>query len=341
MATLALALPGRHLLSSSKLKSEVRLIAMKPFTPLLCLCLTAMTCSRVPAQTVAQTNDQAIDPALGMSTLALWPAGAPQIAGTPTADLPTLTVFAPQKGKATGSAVIIAPGGAYLGLASNLEGRQVADWFTSLGMTAFVLKYRLGAKYLYPIPLEDAQRAVRLVRSLATTYGFAPDRLGFVGFSAGGHLAAATGTLFDAGKPDAADPLDRISSRPDFLVLGYAWLNAMQPSGQFITYCSLMKTIPPEVCKANETKYTPSLHVTAQTPTTFLYSTTDDRTVPVHASVDFYNALIAAQVPAELHIFRHGSHGSGMGAGSAALDQWPGLLEQWMRDQGLLTPIVP
>ena len=314
---------------------------MKLFTPLLCLCLIAVTTSRAPAQTVAQTNDQSIDPALGISTLPLWPAGAPQVAGTPTADLPTLTVFAPQKGKATGSAVIIAPGGAYLGLASNLEGRQVADWFTSLGMTAFVLKYRLGAKYLYPIPLEDAQRSVRLVRSLAATYGFAPDRIGFVGFSAGGHLAAATGTLFDAGKPGAADPLDRISSRPDFLVLGYAWLNAMQPSGQFITYCSLMKTIPPETCKANETKYTPSLHVTAQTPTTFLYSTTDDRTVPVHASVDFYNALIAAQVPAEMHIFRHGSHGSGMGAGSAALDQWPALLEQWLRDQGLITPTVP
>ncbi len=180
MAVLALALPGSHLPASSKLKSEVRPIAMKLFTPLLCLCLTAVTTSRAPAQTVAQTNDQAIDPALGISTLPLWPAGAPQVAGTPTADLPTLTVFAPQKGKATGSAVIIAPGGAYLGLASNLEGRQVADWFTSLGMTAFVLKYRLGAKYLYPIPLEDAQRSVRLVRSLATAYGFAPDRIGFV-----------------------------------------------------------------------------------------------------------------------------------------------------------------
>ena len=314
---------------------------MKLFTPLLSLFLIALPASNVPAQTVEPTSSLGLDPTLGISTLPLWSDGAPQIAGTPMADLPTLTVFAPQKGKATGSAVIIAPGGAYLGLASNLEGRQVADWFSSLGMTAFVLKYRLGARYLYPIPLQDAQRAVRLVRSLAKTYGYAPDRIGFVWFSAGSHLAAATGTLFDTGKPDAADPLDGTSDRPDFLVLGYAWLNAMQPSGQFITYCSLIKTIPPETCKENETKYTPSLHVTAQTPTTFLYSTTDDRTVPVHASIDFYNALIAAQVPAELHIFRHGSHGSGMGAGSAALDQWPVLLEQWMRDQGLLTSAVP
>src|ERR1700678_4383519 len=268
----------------------------------------------------AQT-EPTLDPGLGISTLQLWPAGAPEIAGTNAEDLPTLTVFLPQKGRGTGSAVIIAPGGAYLGLASNLEGRQVADWFTSQGMTAFVLRYRLGAKYLYPIPLQDAQRAVRLVRSLAATYGFLPDRIGFVGFSARGHFAAATGTLFDAGKPDSGDPVERLSSRPDFLVLGYPWLNAMQPSGHYITYCSVIETIPPASCKVDEQKYTPSLHVTSQTPTTFIYSTSDDHTVPISASVEFYNALIAAGVPAEMHIFRHGAHGSGMGAGVAALDQ--------------------
>ena len=279
------------------------------------------------------------DPGLGISTLQLWPAGAPEIAGTPAEDLPTLTVFLPQKGRNTGSAVIVAPGGSYLGLASNLEGRQVADWFTVRGMTAFVLKYRLGAKHLYPIPLEDAQRAVRLVRSLAAADGFSPYRVGMIGFSAGGHLTAAAGTLFDAGKPDAGDPVERLSDRPDFLVLGYPWLNAMQPSGNYITYCSRIPSIPSETCKLDEEKYTPSRHVTPQTPTTFIYSTTDDRTVPISASVDFYNALIAAGVPAELHIFRHGDHGSGMGLGNAALDLWPVLLEQWLRDQGLLTPL--
>jgi acetyl esterase/lipase len=298
----------------------------------LLLCLLA-------ARVVNAQADQALDPALNISTIPLWPSGAPQVEGTPPADLPTLTVFLPQKGRGTGSAVIVAPGGAYIGLASNLEGRQVADWFTSQGMTAFVLKYRMGAKYLYPIPLQDAQRAIRLVRSLAATYGFLPDRIGFTGFSAGGHLAAATGTLFDAGNPNAGDPLERLSSRPDFLVLGYPWLNAMQPSGNYITYCSVIKTIPPETCKLDEQKYTPSRHVTAQTPTTFIYSTSDDRTVPISASVDFYNALITAGVPAEMHIFRQGEHGSGMGAGSAALDQWPALLAQWLRDQGLLTPV--
>jgi acetyl esterase/lipase len=306
------------------------------FTSALCLLAIFLV---NPQHASAQAADPAVDAALGISTLQLWPSGAPELAGTPPTDLPTLTVFVPQKGNGTGSAVIIAPGGSYLGLASNLEGRQVADWFTARGVTAFVLKYRLGAKYLYPIPLEDAQRAVRLVRSLAKDYGFLPDHIGFVGFSAGGHLAAATGTLYDAGKPEAGDPLDRLSSRPDFLVLGYPWLNAMQPSGHYISYCSVIKSIPPETCKTDEQKYTPSLHVSAQTPSTFIYSTTDDRTVPISASVDFYNALITAGVPAELHIFRHGSHGSGLGAGSAALDLWPVLLEQWLRDQGLLTAV--
>ena len=296
----------------------------------LCLLAAVLGAPHGPAQV--------LDPALGISTIPLWPSDAPEVAGTEAADLPTLTVFLPQKGRGTGSAVVVAPGGSYLGLASNLEGRQVADWFTSRGLTAFVLKYRLGPKHLYPIPLQDAQRAVRLVRSSAASYGFLPDRIGFIGFSAGGHLAATTGTLFDTGKADARDPVERVSSRPDFLILGYPWLNAMQPSGHYITYCSMMKILPPETCKLDEQKYTPSLHVTAQTPTTFIYSTTDDRTVPISASVDFYNALIAAGVPAELHIFRHGEHGSGMGAGSAALDQWPVLLEQWLRDQGLLTP---
>jgi acetyl esterase/lipase len=311
------------------------------FAVVLCLLAAGLASApNAPAQVNGTQVEQSIDPALGISTLQLWPSGAPEVANTSPADLPTLTVFVPQKGKGTGSAVIVAPGGAYLRLASNLEGRQVADWLTARGVTAFVLKYRLGAQYLYPIPLQDAQRAIRLVRSSAATYGFAPDRIGFMGFSAGGHLAGATGTFFDAGKSDSSDPVERLSDRPDFLILGYPWLNAMQPSGNYITYCSRIPTVPPETCKLFEEKYTPSLHVTAQTPTTFIYSTTDDRTVPISASINFYNALIAAGVPVELHIFRHGEHGSGLGAGSAALDLWPVLLEQWMRDQGLFNPIA-
>jgi acetyl esterase/lipase len=297
------------------------------------ICLLSMSALQASAQTEAP-----IDPTLGISTMQLWPTGSPEVAGTDPADLPTLTVFVPQPGKGTGAAVVVAPGGAYLRLASNLEGRQVADWFTARGVTAFVLKYRLGAKYLYPIPLQDAQRAIQVVRSMATKYGYQPDKIGIIGFSAGGHLAAATGTFFEAGKPEAGDPIERLSNRPDFLVLGYPWLNAMQPSGNYITYCNRIPSIPAETCKLFEQKYTPSLHVSPQTPTTFIYSTSDDHTVPISASVDFYKALIAAGVPAEMHIFRQGSHGSGLGAGSSTLDQWPVLLEAWMRDQGLFTP---
>jgi acetyl esterase/lipase len=274
-----------------------------------------------------------VDQNLGITTIPLWPAGT---APADNRSGSTLTVFVPHSKYENGTAVIIAPGGAYLGLASNLEGRQVADWFTARGVTAFVLKYRLGAGNIYPAPLEDAQQAVRLVRSVASTYHVASDRIGIMGFSAGGHLAAMEATSADDGQPNANDPVGRLSDRPNFLVLGYAWLNAMQPNEQkLITYCSVLH-IEANQCKGFEEKYTPALHVTKETPSTFIYSTTDDETVPVQGSVAFYSALISAGVPAEMHLFRHGRHGSGLGRGDLALDEWPALLEAWMRGQGLL-----
>jgi len=268
----------------------------------------------------------AVDPNLGITTLPLTPGSSS-----------TLTVFEPQPGRSNGTAIVVAPGGAYRGLASNLEGRQVADWFAARGVTAFVLKYRLGEANPYPAPLLDAQRAVRLVRSLAGKYKLSPDRIGIIGFSAGGHLAAMEATSFDDGQPDASDPVERVSDRPDFLILGYPWLNAMQPNTKhLITYCSVLKALPASDCKAWEEKYTPALHVSAKTPTTFIFHTTDDAVVPVQTSVEFYSALLSAGVPAEMHIFRHGAHGSGLGSGDEALDLWPQLVENWMRSQGLL-----
>jgi len=232
---------------------------------------------------------------------------------------------------------VIPPGGAYVGLASNLEGRQVADWFAARGVTAFVLNYRLGVENPYPIPLLDAQRSVRLVRSLSASYDLSPNRIGIMGFSAGGHLAAMEATASDEGKPNAADPLERFSDRPDFLILGYAWLNAMQPNNRnLITYCSVLRSFPARDCTDWEQKYTPAVHVTANTPPTFIYGTSDDAVVPVQASVDFYSALVAAGVSAEMHLFRHGAHGTGLGGGDAALDMWPTLLEAWLRAQGWL-----
>jgi acetyl esterase/lipase len=279
-----------------------------------------------------------VEAGLGITTLPLWStvSSADDI-GRNSQDA-ALTVFVPHPGTGNGTAVVIAPGGSYVGLASNLEGRQVADWFAARGVTAFVLKYRLGADNPYPIPLLDARRAIRLVRSLSGDYNLHADRIGIMGFSAGGHLAAMEATSFDDGKPGAKDPVDRFSDRPDFLILAYPWLNAMQPNTQnLITYCSVLRRMPASDCKDWEEKYTPALHVSSKTPSAFLYSTSDDALVPVQASVDFYSALLRAGVPAEMHLFRHGVHGSGLGSGDAALDAWPILLEAWLRAQGWLT----
>ena len=283
-----------------------------------------------------------LDPALGITTIPLYADGPPPTGDQSPAAAPSLTVFLPQHGRGNGSAVVIAPGGAYLGLAANLEGRQVADWFAARGFTAFVLKYRLGEKNLYPVPLGDAQRAMRLVRSMAAVYHLTTDRIGIVGFSAGGHLAASVATLSDALSTASSDSIDRLDARPDFVVLGYPWLNAMEPQvGKEITYCSLIHTVTPAQCHDFASRYTPKLHVTSRTPTTFIYSTTDDSTVPIRASTEFYDAMVKAGAPVEMHLFRHGDHGSGLGLGQASLDLWPVLLEQWLRDIKVLDTLPP
>lgn len=278
---------------------------------------------------VPATDQSALGTQFGVTAIPLWPSDSSLQS--------TLTVFRPQAAKVSHTAVVIAPGGGYMGLTMNLEGRQVADWFAAHGITAFVLKYRLGKSNPYPDPLLDGQRAMRLVRSMSDEFHLDRDKIGFVGFSAGGHLAAMVATTGDDGDPQAHDSIDRFSDRPNFLVLGYAWLNAMQPNDRgLITYCSVLRTLPAEKCKAWESLYTPTLHVSENTPTTFIYATTDDKTVPVSASVDFYSALIKAGVPAEMHLFRHGGHGSGLGDGDPALEMWPALLENWLRAQGYL-----
>lgn len=278
---------------------------------------------------VAAADAGALGTQFGIGAIPLWPTDSPIQS--------TLTVFRPQAGKANHTAVIIAPGGGYVALTMNLEGRQVADWFAARGITAFVLNYRLGARNPYPQPLQDGQRAMRLVRSMSNEYHLDLDKIGLLGFSAGGHLAAMVATTGDDGDPKASNPIDRFSDRPSFLVLGYAWLNAMQPNDRgMITYCSVLRTLPEDKCKSWQDLYTPSLHVGPTTPTTFMYATTDDKTVPVTASVDFYSALIKAGVPAEMHLYRHGGHGSGLGEADPALDTWPTLLENWLRAQGFL-----
>jgi acetyl esterase/lipase len=296
--------------------------------------------ARTPAATQAsgpaKATPTAEDAFLGTATYRLYDGDAPGAVGKADLDVPTLTLFRPHARTGNGTAIVIAPGGAYLGLAANLEGRQVADFFAARGVTAFVLKYRLGLTYLYPTPLRDAQRAIRFVRAHAAEFGTAPDRIGMMGFSAGGHLTASTATFVEPGRPDAPDPLERVSSRPDFIVLGYPWLNAMwKNAAGVLSYCSALKIEPAE-CATFE-QYSPDAHVNAQTPPAFIYHTTDDETVPVEASVTVYRAMVKAGVPVEMHLFAKGRHGSGLGLGDPALDQWSGLLEAWLRGRGLLT----
>ena len=271
---------------------------------------------------------------LQVSTIRLWAGDAPGAKGTACEDVPWLTVLPPQEGQGNGSAVIVFPGGAYMMEASNLEGRQVANWFTSRGFTAFVLHYRLGRKYLLPVPLVDARRAVQLVRARARDYHLKADQIGVIGFSAGGHLAGLSSTQFVAGKPDAEDPIERESSRPDFAVLGYPWLGGVSTNKAHLTYCVLADVM--DQCEALQKAYSPDLFVTKDTPPTFIYHTTDDSVVPVEQALKYYEALLAAGVTVEMHIFAHGQHGSGLGMGNPSLDQWPGLLETWLRGRGLV-----
>jgi acetyl esterase/lipase len=293
-------------------------------------CATAIA-DKQPCSTAGEDNAF-----LGIQTVRLWPGDAPQAKGKACEDIPTLTIFAPQRGHENGSAVVVLPGGAYVGLAANLEGRQVADWFTARGFHAFVLQYRLSSNgYLLPVPLLDAQRAVQTVRGRAADYHIDPNRIVIIGFSAGGHLAALASTQFVPGKPDADDPIERVSSRPDYAVLGYPWIGAISTDTSHLSYCKLFNVM--DRCEELRAAYSPDLFVTKETPPTFWYHTFNDQTVPVEQGLRYYEALVKAGVPAEAHIFANGAHGTGMGKADAALDQWPNLLEIWLRAQGLLT----
>ena len=273
---------------------------------------------------------------LGIQTIRLWPGTPPDAKGNACEDIPALTIFTPRKGTENGSAVIIFPGGAYRELAADLEGGEVADWFAARGFQAFILSYRLTSNgYQFPIPLLDARRAVQTVRARAADYHINPHRIVVIGFSAGGHLAALAGTQFIPGEPDAADPIARQSSRPDFLVLGYPWLDAITTYTTYLSYCKAFNLM--DQCDALRAKYNPLLFVSKDTPPTFIYQTFDDKTVSPGATLQFYQELFKAGVPSELHVFARGAHGSGLGEGDAALDQWPNLLETWLRAQGLLT----
>ena len=263
----------------------------------------------------------------------LWPNGAPGALGTADEDQPSLTPHLVPAGRGTGSAVIVFPGGGYQHLSMDREGEQVAVWLNSIGVTSFVLKYRLGPRYHHPIELGDAQRAIRMVRSKAAEYRVDPARIGILGFSAGGHLASTAGTHFDSGKPDAADPIDRAGSRPDFLVLCYAVISLHDPLAHVGSRVMLLGNSPDPALVDNLSNES---QVTAQTPPTFLFHTANDRTVPVENSVNFFLALRKVGVPAEMHIYENGPHGMGLAPTDATLSSWTVRLAAWLRGRGLL-----
>ena len=272
-------------------------------------------------------NSRAQSP-LGQKAITLWSAGAPGAIGQQAEDIPTLTPFIPRE-KLSGASVIVCPGGGYTRLADH-EGRPVAEWLNSLGITAFVLKYRHGPRYHHPSPLQDAARAIRTVRARAKEWNLDPNRIAILGFSAGGHLASTIGTHFDDGNAASPDPIERVSSRPDRLILIYPVISMRQFTHAGSKRQLLGENPPDElvVLLSNDEQ------VTKQTPPTFLVHSTDDSGVPVENSLRFVEALRKAGVPFELHVYEHGGHGYGLGGNDPVLLSWPKRCADWLKLQG-------
>jgi acetyl esterase/lipase len=250
---------------------------------------------------------------------------------------PRLEYFPPAVDRPNGTAVIICPGGGYSGLSREREGVQYAQWLSHLGVGSFILTSRVG-DYGHPAPLQDVLRAVRIVRSRAAEFKIDPARLGVMGSSAGGHLAASAATLFDnpAGKTGAA--LDAVSARPDFLILMYPVITMADPYAHAGSRTNLIGANPsPELfnlmCLEKQ--------VTAATPPTLLIHTQEDKSVPIENSILFFQALTKAGVPAEFYAFEHGGHGMGMRDGLGTASEWPKRAEEWLKARGLLTAKKP
>lgn len=275
--------------------------------------------------------------------LKVWPNGAPDSNGMTQPEeifdgkrvrnvsVAEMYVYLPKMGVNTRAAVVICPGGGYGMEAMDHEGYDMASWLAQQGVAGIVLKYRLPYGH-DQIPLEDAQRAIRIVRQKAAEWGINPSRIGIAGSSAGGHLASTAGTSFDLGKPDSSDPIEKFSCRPDFMLLLYPVITFNEEFGHMGSRTNL---IGPGNNWELVKKYSNEMNVSSQTPPTFLVLTDDDDVVPSQNSVQFYLALKKFNVPAEMHIFRNGGHGFGMNRKNLPVDQWPNLFIQWLKAQGI------
>jgi len=258
--------------------------------------------------------------ALAQRVELLWPEGAPGAAGAEDRDKPSITIYLPAAETSSGAGVVICPGGGYGNLSMEKEGSHIADWLNARGIAGFVLKYRLGPRYHHPAPLDDAQRALRYVRTHAPELHIQPDRVGIWGFSAGGHLASTAATHFDTG------------ARPDFAILAYPVITLEPPYAHQGSRRNLLGEEPDSKLVHDLSNQT---QVTAATPPTFLFHTDGDKGVPAENSVMFYLALRKAGVPAELHIYERGPHGVGLASADPVLASWPARLEDWLKLRGL------
>lgn len=269
----------------------------------------------------------------------LWPEGKmPHAQAGNPAPTPKYDVYAPEAGKKNGCAMVVCPGGGYGGLAVDHEGRQIGQWCANLGITAYVLQYRLGSQgYHFPTQLADVQRAVRLVRHRAAESGIDPARIGVIGFSAGGHLASMAATKFDEKAYEPVDDTDAESARPDFAVLCYAVISMSTEFTHAGSRKNLLgKDVEPDSPEARHVSS--ELNVTGRTPPTFLFHTTADTVVPAENSLLFYEALRRHKVPCEMHIYQDGPHGVGLMLGTPVLGTWPVHLRDWMRGRGYFAP---
>ena len=258
--------------------------------------------------------------------ISIWPEGAPGAMGTEEKDVPTLTPYVPEPSLASGAAIVICPGGGY-GMLAKHEGEDYALWLNQHGIAGYVLKYRLGSNgYRHPAMLQDAARAVRLVRFKAKDWKLDPNRIGIMGSSAGGHLASTLLTHFDGGKPDAEDPIERQSSRPDLGILCYAVITMGETTHGGSRQNLLGANPSPELVLqlSNEKQVTP------QTPPCFIWHTYEDNAVKVENSLDFAAALRRAGVPFDLHIYEKGKHGIGLAGGHA----WTQDCLFWLKERG-------
>ncbi|RMF41214.1 MAG: alpha/beta hydrolase [Planctomycetota bacterium] len=295
-------------------------------------CCVLLCWAAVPAAVRAQP----LDPARPQ-VVKLWDGPAPGAAGDTPQDIPTAWLYAasavPDAG-ARAPVLVIFPGGGYGGLAIDHEGHAIARWANSLGMMAVIVEYRhRGRGYGHPAPMLDAQRAIRYVRHHADVWQIDPQRVGVIGFSAGGHLATTVLTKFDAGNPGSPDPIERESCRPDFGIACYP----VVALGEAFTHRGSQRNLLGDEAPADLVRLMSNeKQVRPDSPPCFLWHTADDAVVSVENSLRFASSLSAAGVPFELHVFPHGRHGLGLAQGHPGVDQWPDLCQNWLVRLGMI-----